>query len=173
MFTRAHRQIHNAAQHPVELDRAQADAVDARILLDLRIGAAFTRMQTLALQGRFAQLNDKRDPVSYGLCIFLLCASVPAHRAYRPVPIPHPRFCRIKVHTSEELQARDVLVHLPLPLPNHVFLVCTRRNCLHVAPGSLVRVPGGVCDLRACGEQPGSARRKGRAKAYQEMVCFL
>ena len=61
------RQIHNAAQHPVELDRAQADAVEARTLLDLRIGAAFTRMQTLTLQGRFAQLNDKRDPVSYGM----------------------------------------------------------------------------------------------------------
>lgn len=60
------RQIHHAAQHPVELDRAQADAVEARILLDLRIGAAFTRMQTLTLQGRFAQLNEKRDPVSYG-----------------------------------------------------------------------------------------------------------
>jgi len=63
------RQIHHAAQHPVELDRAQADAVEARILLDLRIGAAFTRMQTLTLQGRFAQLNEKRDPVSYGMPI--------------------------------------------------------------------------------------------------------
>ncbi|KIM83269.1 hypothetical protein PILCRDRAFT_783465 [Piloderma croceum F 1598] len=64
------QQIHNAAQHPVELDRAQANAVEARILLDLRIGAAFTRMQTLTLQGRFAQLNEKRDPVSYGPCQF-------------------------------------------------------------------------------------------------------
>ncbi|KAJ3486447.1 hypothetical protein NLI96_g4239 [Meripilus lineatus] len=51
------RQIHRAAQHPVDLDMAQAQAVEARILLDLRIGAAFTRLQTLTLQGQFAQLD--------------------------------------------------------------------------------------------------------------------
>jgi DNA topoisomerase-3 len=59
----ASRQIHHAAQHPVELDRAQADAVEARILLDLKVGAAFTRMQTLALQRQFAQLEGV---LSYG-----------------------------------------------------------------------------------------------------------
>jgi len=49
MGRRDNRQIHRAAQHPVELDIAQAHAVEARIMLDLRIGAAFTRMQTLTL----------------------------------------------------------------------------------------------------------------------------
>ena len=58
------RQIHNAAQHPVQLDMAQSNAVEARTLLDLRIGAAFTRLQTLQLQGRFDQL--KNDVISYG-----------------------------------------------------------------------------------------------------------
>jgi DNA topoisomerase IA len=58
------RQIHRAAQHPVELDLAQADAVEARILLDLRIGAAFTRMQTLSLSAQVQQLAEKL--VSYG-----------------------------------------------------------------------------------------------------------
>jgi len=58
------RQIHRAAQYPVELDQAQADAVEARILLDLKIGAAFTRMQTLSLQTKFHALGDKL--VSYG-----------------------------------------------------------------------------------------------------------
>lgn len=51
------QQIHRAAQHPVELDMAQADAVEARTILDLRIGAAFTRMQTLALQSRVKDLS--------------------------------------------------------------------------------------------------------------------
>lgn len=60
------RQIHRAAQHPVELDKAQAEAVEARIFLDLRIGAAFTRMQTLTLQNRLPQFREKRDVVSYG-----------------------------------------------------------------------------------------------------------
>jgi DNA topoisomerase IA len=60
------RQIHRAAQHPVDLDMAQAHAVEARIFLDLRIGAAFTRMQTLTLQARLAQFREKREVVSYG-----------------------------------------------------------------------------------------------------------
>jgi DNA topoisomerase-3 len=47
----------------------QANAVDARQALDLRIGAAFTRMQTLALQARFAQLFEGKV-VSYGPCQF-------------------------------------------------------------------------------------------------------
>ncbi|KAJ6625811.1 prokaryotic type I DNA topoisomerase [Mycena sp. CBHHK59/15] len=61
------QQIHNAAQNPVDLDQAQADAVEARILLDLRIGAAFTRMQTLTLQNNVAQVEGV---ISYGPCQF-------------------------------------------------------------------------------------------------------
>ena len=60
------RQIHHAAQHPVELDRRQADAVEARILLDLKVGAAFTRLQTLILQGRVPQIEAEKSVVSYG-----------------------------------------------------------------------------------------------------------
>ncbi len=63
-FIPPQRQIHRAAQHPVELDLAQADAVEARILLDLKIGAAFTRMQTLSLQSQVQALGKKI--VSYG-----------------------------------------------------------------------------------------------------------
>lgn len=59
----APRQIHHAAQHPVELDMAQSNAVQARIELDLRIGAAFTRLQTLNLQERFDAL---KEVISYG-----------------------------------------------------------------------------------------------------------
>lgn len=64
------RQIHHAAQHPVELDQAQADAVEARTILDLRLGAAFTRMQTLNLQRRFTQIQEAGGPISYGPCQF-------------------------------------------------------------------------------------------------------
>jgi len=42
----------------------QVHSVEARIALDLRIGAAFTRLQTLALQNRFGVL--KENVVSYG-----------------------------------------------------------------------------------------------------------
>ena len=50
----------------MELDRAQAAAVEARITLDLKVGAAFTRMQTQILQSRFGQLADGKNVVSYG-----------------------------------------------------------------------------------------------------------
>jgi DNA topoisomerase III len=59
------RQIHRAAQNPVELDMRQAEAVAARIEIDLRLGAAFTRMQTLDLQHRLPGLNLPKV-VSYG-----------------------------------------------------------------------------------------------------------
>lgn len=50
-------------------NKALSDAVNVRTELDLRIGAAFTRLQTLRLQRRFpAQLTDR--VVSYGSCQF-------------------------------------------------------------------------------------------------------
>ncbi|KAJ3523962.1 hypothetical protein NM688_g8641 [Phlebia brevispora] len=61
------QQIHNAAQHPVDLDMAQSNAVEARMALDLRIGAAFTRYQTNTLKARFKQLLEV---ISYGPCQF-------------------------------------------------------------------------------------------------------
>ncbi|KIM45556.1 hypothetical protein M413DRAFT_430221 [Hebeloma cylindrosporum] len=64
------QQIHHAAQHTVELDRRQADAVEARILLDLKVGAAFTRLQTLILQRRVPQIEAEKSVVSYGPCQF-------------------------------------------------------------------------------------------------------
>ncbi|KAJ5684300.1 uncharacterized protein N7477_000645 [Penicillium maclennaniae] len=63
---RAH--VLRAAREPVELDEFQANAVAARIELDLRIGAAFTRLQTLQLQAVVAALKEK--VISYGSCQF-------------------------------------------------------------------------------------------------------
>jgi len=62
------------------LDVRQSDAVDARIELDLRIGAAFTRFQSLTLN-RFADLQGKT--ISYGARAALQsngdCRGVEAH----------------------------------------------------------------------------------------------
>ncbi|CAG8656060.1 42832_t:CDS:10 [Gigaspora margarita] len=62
------QQIRHAWQSPVELDYRQANAVDARAELDLRIGAAFSRFQTLSLQNLFSELHNK--VISYGSCQF-------------------------------------------------------------------------------------------------------
>ncbi|OLL26150.1 DNA topoisomerase 3 [Neolecta irregularis DAH-3] len=60
--------IIQAAGNLVRIDEKQAAAVDARIELDLRIGSAFTRFQTLELQSRYAELA--RELISYGSCQF-------------------------------------------------------------------------------------------------------
>ncbi|KAI9703604.1 MAG: DNA topoisomerase [Candelina mexicana] len=57
-----------AAKNPVDLDDRQANAVAARIELDLRIGASFTRLQTLSLQTLGPELQDR--VISYGSCQF-------------------------------------------------------------------------------------------------------
>lgn len=57
-----------AARNPIDLDERQANAVSARIELDLRIGAAFTRLQTLQLQALSSKLENQI--LSYGSCQF-------------------------------------------------------------------------------------------------------
>ncbi|KAN0061763.1 DNA topoisomerase [Thecaphora frezii] len=63
-------QIHQACQNTIDLDWLSADAVEARIQLDLRIGAAFTRMQTMSLQSRVPELESAKQVISYGPCQF-------------------------------------------------------------------------------------------------------
>ncbi|PYH84006.1 DNA topoisomerase III [Aspergillus uvarum CBS 121591] len=63
---RAH--VLDAARSLIELDDLQANAVAARIELDLRIGAAFTRLLTLQLKPLSSALED--TIVSYGSCQF-------------------------------------------------------------------------------------------------------
>ncbi|GAA5913674.1 DNA topoisomerase 3 [Sporobolomyces salmoneus] len=61
-------QINQACRNPVDLDMAQANAVAARMELDLRVGAIFTRTQSLELQKRVNALADML--ISYGPCQF-------------------------------------------------------------------------------------------------------
>ncbi|KAH3205475.1 hypothetical protein KXW62_004761 [Aspergillus fumigatus] len=63
---RAH--VLRAARALTDVDENQANAVAARIELDLRIGAAFTRLQSLQLQRMCADLSNKL--ISYGSCQF-------------------------------------------------------------------------------------------------------
>ena len=63
------RDIHHALANLVPPDARQSDAVLARSEIDLRLGAAFTRLQTLALQNRFAGLGED-GPLSYGCLLY-------------------------------------------------------------------------------------------------------
>ncbi|KAK3639230.1 DNA topoisomerase [Elasticomyces elasticus] len=67
---RAH--IINAAHNPIMLDEAQSNAVKARIELDLRIGASYTRNLTLTIQPMLQRHLQQEDTglISYGSCQF-------------------------------------------------------------------------------------------------------
>ncbi|CAJ2641484.1 unnamed protein product [Trifolium pratense] len=67
------REIHQAVQNLVEPNKWFADAVDARQEIDLRIGASFTRFQTMLMKDAFVidTVTDGRNIVlSYGPCQF-------------------------------------------------------------------------------------------------------
>jgi DNA topoisomerase III len=62
------REIFRCVNNLVQPDENVAHAVDARQEVDLRLGAAFTRFQTMRLQGRFEGLQQ--SIISYGPCQF-------------------------------------------------------------------------------------------------------
>ncbi|CAI2165301.1 1535_t:CDS:10 [Funneliformis geosporum] len=62
-------QIRQAWESPALLDINQAEAVSARMELDLRIGYAFTRYQTLGFKQIFPELGREKV-LSYGSCQF-------------------------------------------------------------------------------------------------------
>ncbi|XP_053551092.1 DNA topoisomerase 3-alpha [Bombina bombina] len=63
------RSIRQACENLLEPDQNVSDAVDVRQELDLRIGAAFTRFQTLRLQKIFPSVLSNQL-ISYGSCQF-------------------------------------------------------------------------------------------------------
>lgn len=102
---RAH--VIQASQNPIRLDEAQAEAVSARIELDLRLGAAFTRMQTLALQNMIPQQGEERGKlISYGSCQFPTLGFVVDRYLRVRNFVPEP-FWYIRVaHTKDDIDVK-------------------------------------------------------------------
>ncbi|WJZ86516.1 hypothetical protein VitviT2T_005963 [Vitis vinifera] len=67
------REIHESVQNLVRPNQLFADAVDVRQEIDLRIGASFTRFQTMLLRDAFVldfAADDRNLVLSYGPCQF-------------------------------------------------------------------------------------------------------
>jgi DNA topoisomerase-3 len=63
------RDLENAFNNPIEPDHFQNDAVLARQEIDLRTGAAFTRLQTMWIKDSYPRAVLEKV-VSYGSCQF-------------------------------------------------------------------------------------------------------
>jgi DNA topoisomerase-3 len=81
--------------------------VEARIILDLKVGAAFTRLQTLTLQNQVQQIAEGTSIVSYGT-YFEIVFIRPLINAYLPGPCQFPtlgfvvqRYAYVKVFRPE------------------------------------------------------------------------
>ncbi|EOD44883.1 dna topoisomerase iii [Neofusicoccum parvum] len=95
---RAH--VLTAARNPIEIDERAAFAVAARIELDLRIGAAFTRMQTQTL----GNMIGREGVISYGSCQFPTLGFV-VDRYFRVKNFVPETFWNIKVmHVKEDIK---------------------------------------------------------------------
>ncbi|KAG7396429.1 DNA topoisomerase 3-alpha [Phytophthora boehmeriae] len=64
------RDIIHAVQNLVVPNEKLSLACDARSEIDLRVGAAFTRFQTMRIQSRFPGLKKQKGVISYGPCQF-------------------------------------------------------------------------------------------------------
>lgn len=104
-----------------EMDQRKSDAVEARSELDLRIGAAFTRLQTLTLQPRFEDLNKRI--ISYGMWAFQFFY---AHFVSGPCQFPTvgfviDRYMRIQSFVPEPFW-KLVVRHRKVRLANHLVM---------------------------------------------------
>ncbi|XP_013780332.2 DNA topoisomerase 3-alpha-like [Limulus polyphemus] len=97
--------VSRACQNLVLPDQCQNDAVYVRRELDLRIGAAFTRFQTLRLKKVFPEvLSDQL--ISYGSCQFPTLGFVVERYKQVQAFVPEP-FWKIKVSHQKEDGAVD------------------------------------------------------------------
>ena len=134
---RAH--IISAAQNPVPLDEAQANAVASRIELDLRIGASFTRNLTLSIQHILAPVSgEDRQVVSYGSCQFPTLGFV-VERYFRVRNFVPETYWSIKVmHEKEGIKVnfRWARTHLF----ERMIVVILFERCLNARTANVTKV---------------------------------
>ncbi len=88
------------------LDYRQVAAVNARLELDLRIGAAFTRFQTMTLQRQIEMIGTEKKLISYGIRSTFFCHPL----IVRILSISNVRIRGRPVATSGAFRPRTILV---------------------------------------------------------------
>ncbi|SPO25710.1 related to DNA topoisomerase III alpha [Ustilago trichophora] len=134
-------QIHAACQNTVDLDWRAADAVESRIQLDLRIGAAFSRMQTLALQNRIPALIEQRQVISYGPCQFPTLGFVVDRYNKVTQFVPEP-FWLLQVHKTRSMSGGDPSPHDP---PDEIRKVVFNWDRVHLFDKNVVQIFRDLC----------------------------
>ncbi|XP_060606708.1 DNA topoisomerase 3-alpha-like isoform X2 [Ruditapes philippinarum] len=131
--------IARACQNLIPPDKRTSDAVDVRMELDLRIGAAFTRFQTKRLQKIFPSvLADQL--ISYGSCQFPTLGFVVERYKQVQAFVPEP-FWKLKV--SYKLD--DIMVDFNwkrVRLFNYMACFVLYQNCLESPQAKVVDTKG-------------------------------
>ncbi|EME89662.1 uncharacterized protein MYCFIDRAFT_193524 [Pseudocercospora fijiensis CIRAD86] len=128
----------NAARRPGTLDDAQANAVYARMELDLRIGASFTRKLSIGLQEMLGREPGKGSVISYGPCQFPTLGFV-VERYFRVQNfVPEP-FWGIKVmHEKDGVKVKFNWARQHLF--NRMIVVILFERCLHARLARVTKV---------------------------------
>ena len=93
-------QIQHACMGPVDIDLAAAHSVEARQQIDLRAGAAFSRLQTNGLRQRVAELDGML--ISYGPCQFPTLGFVVDHYKRVQAFIPETFWSIVVSHKARD-----------------------------------------------------------------------
>ncbi|XP_014670296.1 PREDICTED: DNA topoisomerase 3-alpha-like [Priapulus caudatus] len=131
--------VASAARDLVAPDRLASAAVDVRSELDLRIGAAFTRLQTLRLQRVFPHvLADQL--ISYGSCQFPTLGFVVERYKQVQAFVPEP-FWKIAVrHDNDDNDGRVEFVWKRVRLFDHRACLVLYQICMEDPTAEVVDI---------------------------------
>lgn len=140
------RDIHQAAQNLVRPNPLFADAVDARQEIDLRIGASFTRFQTMLLRDSFIlplTEDEKKLVLSYGPCQFPTLGFVVER--YWEIQAHQPEdFWTINCHYSSE-EGSATFSWIRGRLFDHLAAVVIYEMCIEESTATVFEVTGREC----------------------------
>ncbi|XP_041363021.1 DNA topoisomerase 3-alpha-like isoform X2 [Gigantopelta aegis] len=130
--------VHRAVNNLVEPDKNVSDAVDVRSELDLRIGASFTRFQTMRLQKVFPEvLADKL--ISYGSCQFPTLGFVVERYKQVQAFIPEP-FWKLKVSHQKEDEVKAEFTWKRVRLFDYLACLVLYEQCIENPVATVVDV---------------------------------